>query len=783
MVQPWTCRSRVEVPVLYRGVLALVVTVLVWVAIVVPVRADVVLGSATCAAGPGPVSGCAGVSAYGGTLLWSSFEPASGLFRLVTIASPGAAPQVLPVPGRPVPFDADVGPDTSGHAVAVYARCAGEPGGPSRGCGLFRLDLARARETRALPRVLTPPPLPVTIWRDRIAFSAARARDGLRHPTVCRLAARTRSCRTLPGGPPGGRPTAPTTGGQRLDLRGRALVFSWYSNPGPDALIRQTRVLFLRDVSATRLAPVELAKAGAGGAGNAAVFSPVLDDRAVYYARGGATCDYGSTPNTFGRYDLRTRTRRELPSPRTHGIARVAGSLIYEACPDYGRTPGPTGTTITRAAPDPFAVAPPPLVARACPARGARAAGWRAPVTLFARGGNPALAMAPNGTLAVAAGAPDGIRVRVRRPDQRRFGAPVLIRAVNAGSAQIAIDGAGHVIVAWETSAEGQGQPSLIQAAVSDRRGRFGAPQTLREVTGPEATSSHGLILASNAAGDAIAVWSLRTSVEAAARPAGGAFGPGETIWSVTPPDFGYSFGHAAGMDAGGGVLAVWPVQRGGAGTLETSVRPPGGSFTPPAPLASGTPSLAPAAALASDGSGVVAWIGLEGRYRRVMIARRRADGSFAPSTAVSPPEAPVVRLTPAVAAVVGHAVVVWAEHAEEAGRVEVASLDGSGAFDRQPFTAHRGSVWDVEAAINAHGDAAVAWELRCRGAGRRIMAATRRGGRTFAASRSLSGTDASVQAAPWSPLLGIDGSGHAAMVWDRIDKNRVLSRFAETTR
>ncbi|MGZ8634912.1 MAG: hypothetical protein ACXWZZ_13810, partial [Solirubrobacteraceae bacterium] len=422
--------------------------VLALIASAATAAADVVVGSAECTTASGPVSGCAGVSAYGDAVLWSSLDPASGLYRLVAVRSNGAAPSVLGVAGRPVPFEADLGPDATGHPVAVYSRCAGEVAGPPKGCALYRTDLLTGHEAHVLAHVVAPAPLFASIWRDRIVYSAARGADGLRHPTVCTLTGRPSSCRALPAGPAGGRPRARTTGAQRLDLRGRSLVFSWYSNPGRDPMIRQTRILLLPDVTRPRAA-VQVARAGAGGAGNAAVFSPVLDAGAAYYALGGATCDYGSTPNTFGRYDLRTRTARVLPSPRIHGLARSAGTLVYEACPSLAFPSMPTGTTIVRVERDPFAGAPAPLVARACPARSAHGTGWQAPATLSARSANPALAVAPDGDVVVAAGGADGVRVRVRRAGQRSFGAPTLLGAVNAGSIQIAIDGAGRVIVAW----------------------------------------------------------------------------------------------------------------------------------------------------------------------------------------------------------------------------------------------------------------------------------------------------------------------------------------------
>ena len=212
--------------------------------------------------------------------------------------------------------------------------------------------------------------------------------------------------------------------------------------------------------------------------------------------------------------------------------------------------------------------------------------------------------MAPDGDVAVAAGGADGVRVRVRRAGQRLFGAPTLLRAVNAGSIQVAIDGGGRVIVAWETSPPGQGQASVIQAAVSDVRGRFAAAQTLRTVTGPDAASAHALALAADRAGDATVVWSLRTSIEAATRPAGGRFTAPSVVWSSAPGAFEMSYGNALGMDDRGDVLLAWPVVRAQAVTLQAAAAQAGAGFAAPMTLASASLSLRGAAvAVAPDGS------------------------------------------------------------------------------------------------------------------------------------------------------------------------------------
>src|SRR3954453_12387909 len=101
------------------------------------------------------------VSAYAGHLVWSQYDAALNVFRLMeTHASPsGAQTTALPVPPRAVPFDADIGPDAAGAPTVFSSRAATEPQlagvaqpGPAglpvwataRGCDVYRFRLGAA---------------------------------------------------------------------------------------------------------------------------------------------------------------------------------------------------------------------------------------------------------------------------------------------------------------------------------------------------------------------------------------------------------------------------------------------------------------------------------------------------------------------------------------------------------------------------------------------------------------------------------------------------------------
>ncbi|HEY2162203.1 MAG TPA: hypothetical protein VGH24_12920 [Solirubrobacteraceae bacterium] len=175
------------------------------------------------------------LAAYGGVLAWSHWNATLAEFQLM--ARYGGSDHLLPVAPRSVPFDVDLGPDASGHTVAVYSRCGQDRSawtlGPEFGsfaapgqCVLYRYDFASGSETRiaGLPgggSYYLP-----TIWKNQLAYVrigpsgiprlfVQQLRPSGRRPT--RLIA-------LPGGP------ASATGGPgpvSLSLRAGELAFAW----------------------------------------------------------------------------------------------------------------------------------------------------------------------------------------------------------------------------------------------------------------------------------------------------------------------------------------------------------------------------------------------------------------------------------------------------------------------------------------------------------------------------------------------------------------------------
>jgi hypothetical protein len=125
-------------------------------------------------------AGTVGLRAYGGLVVWSA-RRGDGSWALMQWRRGHVAR--VPVAGRDVPFDADVGPSVTGRPVVTYSRCVVDPDGApeglqlapdwnhSRGCRIYVYDPHTRRERRAaLPRPAGSSDTTPTIWRGDLAF-------------------------------------------------------------------------------------------------------------------------------------------------------------------------------------------------------------------------------------------------------------------------------------------------------------------------------------------------------------------------------------------------------------------------------------------------------------------------------------------------------------------------------------------------------------------------------------------------------------------------------------
>lgn len=187
------------------------------------------------------------VAAFGDLLVYSRYDKVARRYRLVLRS--GGMERRLPLAGRRVPFDADIGPGPSSKARIVYSRCSREgPISPrtdlplyglGRLCRIYYFDVGGRREGR-LRRTdrdgwsaYSP-----TVWRSIVSFAAARAEGRASLWTVRGVRG---GIRRLSGGPSGMGDPGDLSGERgeqtlgpgplHLDQRGRRLAFLWAYSP------------------------------------------------------------------------------------------------------------------------------------------------------------------------------------------------------------------------------------------------------------------------------------------------------------------------------------------------------------------------------------------------------------------------------------------------------------------------------------------------------------------------------------------------------------------------
>ena len=199
----------------------------------IPVLAALIAGAAPGHAAErevlAPLAKKSPVSAYGGVVAWSEYDPTSERFHLVVRS--GGRTRRLPVRPRVVAFDVDLGPGPKGEVTAVYSRCSddipAEMGGwphdgPANGlrCDVYRVRVDGGRERRidAVSRRRTSESLP-SLWRNRLVYARGRS---LSRPRILVTDLRSGRTRELPGGSRG-----PAAGAGAIDLRGKEVVYGW----------------------------------------------------------------------------------------------------------------------------------------------------------------------------------------------------------------------------------------------------------------------------------------------------------------------------------------------------------------------------------------------------------------------------------------------------------------------------------------------------------------------------------------------------------------------------
>lgn len=201
------------------------------------------------------------ISAWRDIAVWSAYDEAVGAYRLMVADGEAVGP--LPVDPSPVPFDADVGPDSSGDPAVAYSRCGGPPEPPAdrsaADCDLFVLGLRDDRGERPIRNANSAgSEFNPTLWRGEVAW--ARTYEGRTDKPVVYtrplVAPRERASKRAPGVPAS---AAEDLRVQELELYGRNLaVDSTYAvEGGAGIFVNELRLADLRDRSSRRVARID----------------------------------------------------------------------------------------------------------------------------------------------------------------------------------------------------------------------------------------------------------------------------------------------------------------------------------------------------------------------------------------------------------------------------------------------------------------------------------------------------------------------------------------------
>lgn len=298
-----------------------------------------------------PAANTAGITAYDGHVVLSRRDPASNRWALVRWHA--GVVDVLPVPERSVPFDADAGPDAAGDPVVVYSRCAhdppnlsGSPGGTdfgagpapdwqtARGCDLYELPLTGTPTEHELTtagserRSETTP----SMWRGGLAF--ARHADG---SAVTKLLYLPKDA-TRPGALGGGSvqtctrscsPLMVHDSVDQLDVGPARATFLWRlsgGSVGGTGIDWELRAASLKGGQSTLLDSGEIS--GACGFSLPSAATAETGDGLISYLDAGSACDVTATH--FATIDPVTGARGVAPTPGGLAVGAVRdGDTIY----------------------------------------------------------------------------------------------------------------------------------------------------------------------------------------------------------------------------------------------------------------------------------------------------------------------------------------------------------------------------------------------------------------------------------------------------------------------
>lgn len=319
--------------------------------------------------------------------------------------------------------------------------------------------------------------------------------------------------------------------------------------------------------------------------------------------------------------------------------------------------------------------------------------------------------------IAVSAAAPhhcDAFVVRTSHPGgfwSERVGEVEGPPCPNPGEPQLAVDAAGDAAVAWTNLAAGQ---SVVEVVTKPAGGHWSESRRL-SAPGEEAQSPPQVAI--DQAGDVTVVWSDESQfphqLHGVDKPAGGEWSEPE---SISPPGDDAREPQLA-VDRSGEAFVAWCSGCGRSnygGVVRVATRVPGGSWSAPQDLSLFTRTArAPRIAVDPAGDVTAAWY-----YKssgRVQSAYQPAGGAWGNSVPLSE-EGAEVKSPPVIAIDAGgDAIIAWEASVRDVGFVPIAQAAvrprGSGWGSPANLGPPGGGSWEpLAAAIDSAGNGLVAW-------------------------------------------------------------------------
>jgi hypothetical protein len=327
---------------------------------------------------------------------------------------------------------------------------------------------------------------------------------------------------------------------------------------------------------------------------------------------------------------------------------------------------------------------------------------------------------------------------------------------------EVTAGASGDAIAVWEGLAG-------VEAAVKPAGGNWLAPQMVGIPHGDEPEEPQ---VASDADGQAIVVAPLQQTrgqayagMQAAVRPAGGAFSPPQTISRHREQ----ALDARIAMNARGDAIAAWDEQVRGGCLVRVALRPASGAWSRPRTVPGGHEFCRGSQQVAIDqrGDAIVAWVAMRHSTMLVRAAVRDARGRWSAqpvlgeaSAAAEPPGGVWLGMDTG-----GDAIVAWSDPAHALGgrRTIVARIRPAGhgwrPTERIAHVDHESS--SPSFAMDARGDAAIVWEDQ-----RGIEAALRPAQGTWLTPGIVSAHAAAETAFEENPVTALDARGDEVVAW-----------------